>query len=185
MQSPDVLDRMLDEVDRLAYDYFTLTEREISVVEETWEYIVPALQPGPSAFPRIWEPPSPEKRREYAQVLTSSLDDWTEADSRVSVALVASNHDLAVLQLRLCSIQNWTEYTEEPNEIGKLLAVVARESNTDLPGNLHQVSNLRMYAGDDMYMVKPNSMRFWMRTAAQDDAEQVVVDVEESRRGIG
>ena len=42
-----------------------------------------------------------------------------------------------------------------------------------------------MYAGDDMYMVKPNSMRFWMRSAAQDDAEQVVVDIEEYRRGIG
>ena len=184
MQSPDMLDRMLDEVDQLAYDYFTLTEREISVVEETWEYVVPALQPRPSAFPRLWEPPSPKKRREYAQVLTSSLDDWTEAGSRVSVALVARSDDLAVLRLRLCSTEDWVEYTEESNEIGKLLADIARESNTELPGNIHQVSNLRMYAGDDMYMVKPNSMRFWMRTAAQEDAEQVVVDIEEYRQGI-
>ena len=117
-------------------------------------------------------------------MLTSSLDDWTEADSRVSVALVASSQDLAVLRLRLCSTKDWVEYTEESNEIGKLLADIARESNTELPGNIHQVSNLRMYAGDDMYMVKPNSMRFWMRTAAQDDAEQVVVDIEEYRQGI-
>ena len=184
MQSPDMLDRMLGEVDQLAYDYFALTEREMLVVEETWEYVVPALQPRPSAFPQIWEPPSDEKRQEYAQVLTSSLNDWTEADSQVSVALVASSHDLAVLRLRLCSTKDWAEYTEEPNEVGKLLAVVARESNTELPGNIHQVSNLRMYAGDDMYMVKPNSLRFWMRTAAQDDADQVVVDVEEYRQGI-
>ena len=185
MQPPDVLDQMLDEVDRLACDYFALTEREMLVVEETWEYVVPALQPRPSsASPRIWERPSADKRREYAQVLTSSLDDWTEAGSRVSVALVASNQDLAVLRLRLCSTKDWVEYTEESNEIGKLLADIARESNTELPGNIHQVSNLRMYAGDDMYMVKPNSMRFWMRTAAQDDADQVVVDVEEYRQGI-
>ena len=184
MQPPDVLDQMLNDIDRLACDYFALTEREISVVEETWEYVVPALQPRPSASPRIWEPPSAEKRRKYAQVLTSSLDDWTEADSRVSVALVASSDDLAVLRLRLCSTKDWAEYTEEPNEVGRLLAAVARESNTELPGNIHQVSNLRMYAGDDMYMVKPNSMRFWMRTAAQEDAEQVVVDVEEYRQGI-
>ncbi len=185
MQPPNRMDRMLDEVDRLACDYFALTEREILVVEETWEYVVPALQPRPSAFPRIWERPSDEQRRGYAQVLTSSLDDWTEADSRVSVALVASNHDLTVLRLRLCSTRDWAEYKEEPNEIGALLADVARESNTELPGNIHQVSNLRMYAGDDMYMVKPNSLRFWMRAAAKDDAEQVVVDIEESRRGIG
>ena len=184
MQPPDMLNQMLDEVDRLAYEYFVLTEREMLVVEETWEYVVPALQPRPSVFPRIWEPPSAEKRREYAQVLTASLDDWTETDSRVSVALVASSYDLAVLRLRLCSTEDWAEYTEESNEIGRLLADVARESNTELPGNIHQVSNLRMYAGDDMYMVKPNNMRFWMRTAAQDDAEQVVVDIEEYRRGI-
>ena len=185
MQPPNLLDRMLDEVDWLACDYFALTEREMLVVEETWEYVVPALQPRPSAFPRIWEPPTDEQRRGYAQVLTSSLDDWMEADSRVSVALVASNHDLTVLRLRLCSTQDWAEYKEESNEVGKLLADVARESNTELPGNIYQVSNLRMYAGDDMYMVKPNSLRFWMRSAAQDDAEQVVVDVEEFRRGIG
>ena len=185
MQPPNLLDRMLVEVDRLACDYFALTERETLVVEETWEYVVPALQPGPSAFPTIWEQPSAEKRREYAQVLTSSLDDWTEADSRVSVTLVAKNHDLAVLRLRLCAMQDRVEYREESNEVGRLLVEVARESNTELPGNIHQVSNLRMYAGDDMYMVKPNSLRFWMRSAAQDDAEQVVVDVEEFRRGIG
>ena len=184
MQPPNLLDQMLAEVDRLTCDYFALTERETLVVEETWEYVVPALQPGPSAFPTIWEQPSDEKRREYAQVLTSSLDDWTEADSRVSVTLVAKNHDLAVLRLRLCTTQDWVEYEEESNEVGRLLAEVARESNTELPGNIHQVSNLRMYAGDDMYMVKPNSLRFWMRTAARDDAEQVVVDIEEFRRGI-
>ena len=184
MQSPDVLDQMLDEVDHLACDYFALTEREAGVVEETWEYVVPALQPRLSASPPLWEPPSAEKRRKYAQALTSSLRDWTEEDSRVSVALVARSDDLAVLRLRLCSTRDWAEYTEEPNEVGKLLADVARESNTELPGNIHQVSNLRMYAGNDMYMVKPNSMRFWMRTAALDDAEQVVVDIEEYRRGI-
>ncbi len=184
MQPPDLLDQMLNEIDRLACDYFVLTEREMLVVDETWEYIVPALQPGPSAFPRIWKPPSDEQRREYAQVLTSSLDDWTEADSRVSVTLVAKNHDLAVLRLRLCAMQDRVEYREESNEVGRLLVEVARESNTELPGNIHQVSNLRMYAGDDMYMVKPNSLRFWMRTAARDDAEQVVVDIEEFRRGI-
>ena len=71
MQSPDLLGHMLGEVDQLAYDYYALTEREMLVVEETWEYVVPALQPRPSAFPQIWEPPSAEERREYAQVLTS------------------------------------------------------------------------------------------------------------------
>ena len=100
------------------------------------------------------------------------------------MALVARSHDLAVLRLRLCSIQDWAEYTEEPNEVGKLLVDIAQKSGTELPGNIHQVSNLRMYAGDDMYMVKPNSLRFWMRTAAHDDAEQVVVDIEEYRQGI-
>ena len=184
MQSPDVLDRILGEVDQLACDYFALTERERLVVEETCKYVVPALQPRPSASPPIWEPPSAKERREYAQVLTSSLDDWTEAGSRVSVALVARSHDLAVLRLRLCSTKDWAEYTEEPNEVGKLLVDVARESGAELPGNIHQISNLRMYAGDDMYMVKPNIMRFWMRTAALDDAEQVVVDIEEYRQGI-
>ena len=184
MQSPDLLDQMLDEIDRLACDYFALTEQEMRIVEETWKHVVPALQPRPSAFPKIWEPPSDEKRREYARVLTSALDDWTEAGSRVSVALVARSHDLAVLRLRLCSTKDWAEYTEEPNEVGKLLVDIAQKSGTELPGNIHQVSNLRMYAGDDMYMVKPNSLRFWIRTAALDDAEQVVVDIEEYRQGV-
>ena len=184
LKQPDMLDRMLNEVDQLAYDYFALTEREMLIVEETWKYVVPALQPRPSAFPQIWKPPIAEERREYAQVLTSSLDGWTEAGSRVSVALVASSHDLAVLRIRLCSTKDWAEYTEEPNEVGRALVDIARKSDTELPGNIHQVSNLRMYAGDDMYMVKPNSLRFWIRTAALDDAEQVVVDIEEYRWGI-
>ena len=173
---PNLLSELLERVDGLVYDYFGLTKQEILLVEDTVKYVAPSIQPASSSSAPIWQHPNKRDRRAYASVLRSGLVEWIEEGS-VNVAVIARNEDLTVVRLRLCATADRVAYEEQDLALGEALATVAKAMDNPLPGNLHRLGNLRVYAGDDLYMVKPNRMRFWTRSAARVDAEQIVVDL--------
>ena len=176
--APDVLPHLLSEIDRLVFEFFCLSEQEIMLVEDTIKYIAPAIQPRRSAFPTIWQPTGEGDRREYARVLISAVSDWMNPGRQASAVLVARNDDLAIIRLRQVSPGRETGYVEETdNQVGDILAEISRAIGDELPGNLQQMPDLRVYANEDMYLVKPNRKRFWMRSCALADAEQIAIDL--------
>ena len=117
-------------------------------------------------------------RREYARVLISAVSGWMNPDKRASAALVARNDDMAILRLRQISPGREAGYVEETDsQVGDVLAEISSAIGGELPGNLQQMPDLRVYAGEDMYLVKPNRKRFWMRSCALVDAEQIAIDL--------
>ena len=172
----DLLPELLERVDDLVYDYFGLTKREILLVEDTVKYVAPSIQPTSSSLTPIWRHPTKRDRRAYASALRAGLVEWIEEGS-VNVAVIARNEDLTVVRLRLCATADRAAYEEHDVEVGQALATVAKAIDNPLPGNLHRLGNLRVYSGHDLYLVKPNRMRFWTRSAARVDAEQIAVDL--------
>ena len=177
IQPPDLLPQLLDRIDALVYDYFALSDLEILLVEDTFDYIAPSVQPNPSSSPPIWRRTTPSDRSAYAPALISILEAWMEPGRRVGVSLIARDDDLVVAKLHLCAAEDWAEYSERNLALGEALGRVSQAMNCELPGNLHQLGSLRVYTGDDLYLVKPNRMRFWTRSAARADAEDILIDV--------
>ena len=173
----DLISELLDRIDALVYDYFAFSDLEILLVEDTFAYIAPSVQPNPSSSPPIWRQTMPSDLSAYAPVLISVLEAWMEPGRRVSVSLIARDNDLVVAKLHLCAAADWTEYTEQPLALGEALARVSKAMDRTLPGNLHQLGSLRVYTEQDLYLVKPNRMRFWTRSAARADAEDILIDL--------
>ena len=178
ISAPDALSDLLTEIDRLVFEFFCLSEQELMLIEDTIEHIVPAIQPHRSTFPEIWQPTGEGDRREYARVLISAVSDWMNPGKRASAALVARNDNLAIIRLRQISPGREAGYVEETdNQVGDVLAEISRAIGDELPGNLQQMPDLRVYANEDIYLVKPNRKRFWMRSCALVDAERIVIDL--------
>ena len=177
LHPPNLLSELLGRVDDLVYDYFGLTKQEILLVEDTVKYVAPSIQPTSSSRAAIWRHATKRDRRAYASVLRYNLTDWMEQGCSVNVSLIARDADLTVMRLRLCTAADRRAYDEEHLAVGKALKTVGDAMDTRLPGNIHRLGNLRVYSGDDLYMVKPNRMRFWTRSAARADAEEIVIDL--------
>ena len=169
---------LLRKIDGLAYDFFCLSEEEKILVEDTVEHVIPAVQPGKGRSPAIWKPSTPGDRREYARTLAGALADWFEGDSSIGTRLVARNDDLAILRLSLRDGPGAFDYAEDGDEsVAAALFRLAKHIGQPLSGNFQTLPDFRVFAGRDLFLVKPAGKRFWLRSAALADANAIVVDL--------
>ncbi len=169
---------VLEEIDDLAYEFFCLSKEERILVEDTVEHVIPAVQPNRGPSPALWRPSTPDDRRAYARTLAGALADWLDGDGSIGTHLVARNDDLAILQLSLRDGPGAFDYVEDDDEsVAEALSRIAEHIHEPLPGNFQALPDFRVFAGRDLFLVKPAGKRFWLRSAALADANAIVIDL--------
>ena len=164
----------LDEIDTLVFDYYGLDAPEVALIEDTFRYIIPAMQPRRNAgLQKIWDNSRIEHRSDYAAMLCDALKPYLRQP--ISASLVAKSGDIAVLKLTINAES--TEYEEEPSfEVGQFLQSIQANLHIPLPGNVQLVPDLRFVIGSDLYLIKPMQVRHWLRSTALADAEQIAAE---------
>lgn len=164
----------LDEIDHLVFDYYGLDTHEIALIEDTFRYIIPAMQPRRSAgLQKIWANSRYEHRADYAAMLRDALA--SSFRQPIQASLAARSGDVAVLKLTIASGDD--EYKEEVSpEVGEFLQSIQANLPVRLPGNVQLVPDLRFVIENDMYLVKPMQLRHWLRSTALADAEQIAAE---------
>ena len=173
-------DGVFEAIDYYAYEFFCLSDEEITLVEDTVEKIIPAVQPSQSSFPDIWKPSTHDDRQTYAETLVREMNEWFDNGLTVQARLEARNEDLSVLCLSLHKKRTNSQYIE--NESSSLENVLPKlfSSMPHLPGNFQLIPDLRVFIGSDLYLVKPSQKRFWMKSVALSDAHSIALDLHDA-----
>ena len=176
-----VQERPLNEIDRLIFEYYGLDANEIALIEDTFRYIIPAMQPRRRAgLQKIWANSRFEHRSNYALMLCDALKSCFRQS--VSASLAAKSDDVAVLKLTINADNS--DYLEGISPDSRLFLQSIEESlPVPLPGNVQLVPDLRFVIGADMYLVKPMQLRHWPRSTALSDAEQIAAVARHSQIG--
>ena len=170
---------VLDEIDKLTYEFFCLSQTERILVEDTVEHTIPAAQPNRGSRPEIWNASAPSDRRAYARTLVDNLADWLDDDCAVRARLVARNDDLAVLRLTLQDGRSAFDYAEDDDAtVGAALSRLAHRIEQPIPGNFQSTPDFRVFLDRDLFLVKPTARRFWLRSAAVADAHAIALDLQ-------
>jgi hypothetical protein len=165
-----------EELDALVYAYYGLDESDVALVEDTFTYILPSMQPRRSAGIQVlWKNSERNERRAYAMALSDALAPWFR--SRISAALVGKSADIGVLKLSLEAGPKQSMYEEGELDVGDVLDVIRDNLSVTLPGNVQLIPDLRIVIGSEMYLVKPLQMRHWLRSTALADAEQIAAEL--------
>ncbi len=169
-----VQSNLLAEIDQLVFDYYGLGAHETALIDDTFHYIIPAMQPRRSAgLQKIWACSRHEHRADYAAMLRGALAPCFRQP--IQVSLVAKSGDVAILKLTINATSS--EYREEASsEFGEFLHSIQADLPVRLPGNVQVVPDLRFVIGSDMYLVKPMQLRHWLRSTALADAEQIAAE---------
>lgn len=170
----------LEEVDQLVYDYFGLATDEVTVVEDTLDHIIPAIQPHERSTPALWRPCECSDRRRYAETLASALGQWFLTDIHINISLVGLGEDLAVLRLHLASEGKKDSYSETSvDNLSIALDRIWENLPVSLPGNFQIIPDLRVFLDGDLYVVKPRQMRYWLRLSALADADAIAAELQQ------
>lgn len=164
----------LDEIDQLVFDYYGLDAHETALIDDTFRYVIPAMQPRRSAgLQKIWASSRYEHRADYASMLRDALA--PSFRQPIQASLAAKSGDVAILKLTINATSD--EYKEEASpEAGQFLQSIQEHLPMRLPGNVQVVPDLRFVIGSDMYLVKPMQLRHWLRSTALADAEQIAAE---------
>lgn len=170
-------DDPLAEIDALVYEYYGLDAHDVALVEDSFKFIIPAMQPRRNAgLQAIWDNSKTQHRQAYAQMLCDALKPWFRKPIRAS--LTAKSADVAVLKLTLEDgrARDDTYREDETADVDRFLTQISANLPVALPGNVHLVPDLRFVIGRDMYLVKPLQLRHWLRSVALADAEQIAAE---------
>ncbi|KAF0207494.1 MAG: hypothetical protein FD139_818 [Methylocystaceae bacterium] len=168
---------VLDELDAHVCDYYGLDSAEAALIQDTIEYILPAVQPRRNAgLQAIWDTSRADQRSAYASTLCHALTPWF--NTGLSASLAAKSNDIAILKLTLLSSQGCSPYAENAaSELNVFLDSIGKNLPGRLPGNVQLVPDLRFVIGNDMYLIRPMQVRYWLRSTALADAEQIAADL--------
>jgi hypothetical protein len=179
--SDDYEQEILSKIDLLAYDYFCLSEDEVAIIEDTVEYIIPAMQPHEGASPDLWSLAQSNERKVYAKTLSTSLRDWLNEGWTVNALFEAGNTDLGILRLSLAPEEEACPYEEHTDKtLGDVLQKLWKHIHNPLTGNFQLLPDFRVFIDSNLYLVKPKQRRFWLRSTALADADTIAADLQDT-----
>lgn len=163
------------------YRYYQIDELEQILINDTVNCWIPSSTPnrGSPNIPTLKDSTKPE-RLEYLTLLCDLLNTWSRRGSyQLSGKIIfASNSKMAVIVLqRILSqdVSSLNEYTSSP----ELDAVISRILNL-LPrheGSIAYYRNLKVFDRDKLYILKPLAYRFWSKTTALNDADEIAAAI--------
>ena len=175
----DYLETVLSQIDELTFEYFDLAQEEKILIEETVEFVIPALQPSAGSVPQLWKQTTEVERACYADQLLKSLSDWFPGPTKLHAQLAGRNEDFAVLKISMSAAKSSTEYNEEgADTFTSALKKLSKEIGKPLARNFQTIPDIRVFSGRDLYLIKPMQRRFWLRSAALSDADAIAGDLQ-------
>ena len=154
------------------YSYFDVNPDEEILINDTVRVLQKSatLRRG-SRIPR-WSRPPLKIGSAYADTFLNTLHEWAgSAGSHLSAKCVLSEK-VGVAVLTIAKARGAARYSETKAsaDLDQALSHLKRLS-PDRYGNLVYLRNLAVLETDRMHVVKPLTMRFWLRSAALNDAD--------------
>jgi hypothetical protein len=167
------------DIDQLVYCYYGLDERDSALIDETFDYIIPAMQPRRSAgLQKLWMASSVDDRSAYARTMREALGEWF--DRPVDARMIATSPDLGVMRLSLGRAEGGIAPPFD-GDIEDVLADIARHLPGAVAGNVQAVPDLRVVIGTDLLLIKPLERRHWLVSSALADAEDLAAELQRAQ----
>ena len=162
------------------YEYFDIDDNEKALIEDTNNITIGSILPSRATddLPTLRES-TPAIRLQYADLLCSTLNEWTRGGPYEIHGSVQPSRESGVAAVILDRRKRGAKPAAAARSPAQFLAVLADLQNSvrrDL-GSVELLHGLKYFHGDALYLLKPLRQRFWTRTAALNDADAVAAAI--------
>jgi len=171
---------LVEEAKRELYDliceYFEISDWERHLINDTVEIFRPSSTPGSLDSTQLITAKSstPVDRKEYAQTLVKTFRGWTRTKHHLwSQGSVATRTGLALITIGIDDKPR--PYVEQCLEDEVQRALKSIQSTTARDGTIFsRLRGFALYEPDRAHILKPLNRRHWTRTAALNDADEIL-----------
>jgi type I restriction-modification system DNA methylase subunit len=163
------------------YRYYQIDELEQILINDTVNCWIPSSTPnrGSPNIPTLKNSTQSE-RREYLTLLCELLNTWSRRGNyQVSGKIIfAPKSGMAVITLQKIASQDVRPIDEHSSSseldtvISRILKLLPRHE-----GSIAYYRNLKVFDGDKLYILKPIAYRFWSKTTALNDADEIAAAI--------
>jgi hypothetical protein len=183
LQKPEHLlsgDSLIQDVQSDLYkfvcDYFDISVWEQHLIRDTVNIFRPSSTPGSLDSDKLFTARSSTKgdRKAYAETLVKTFRDWSSSERHLWAATtIADKLGLAVITFGIADRARQYEESSSNDWLSQTLASIRKSSAKD--GSLFScLRGFILYEADRVHILKPITRRHWTRTAALNDADEIL-----------
>ncbi|MHC5059775.1 MAG: hypothetical protein ACYTFK_01640, partial [Planctomycetota bacterium] len=180
----DEAERIRKDIEPLIREYYNIDEYETMLIEDTLQLASKSFHPKQSkrGIPTLKHPEN-EDCKVYAQTLCEMLNNFGRGSQFKVKGDIIKGHPYSIVHVamtdRVCRTVPISKADDKLAEIfGRMKALLQHEQDRFV-----FCQNLKVFDGNSLYILKPMQMRFWSRTAALNDADEVAGSIIQSQRG--
>jgi hypothetical protein len=174
---PSGLQPSIEYADALVFQYYGLTKDEQTLVEDGLRVIIPSMQPRRGESTRLMQDSPQETRAEYVKTLIAALTRWMKPGFGVHARQIEGNSPWMVLELILQAGTPAVHIDAQRPSLEQALRRVMAALPMTMSRNITLQPDLKVFIDDALYVVKPRSMRYWLRSTALNDADEIAGDL--------
>ena len=167
-------------IEELVNEYFDVLPPEAVLVDDTSMVIIPSIQPTYRKMPvETVKPASFTDFKKYQETLCGLLNRWggTSGESVSSQVISSSEMGIAIAVVTKSAHDSSEPSIQEDEK--QLIDVLSRIRSmiSEKSPSIEVLRGLMVFDGDKLYLVKQISRRFWTRSAALNDADQIASSI--------
>ena len=174
----------------LVFDIYDLTPAERQLVRDTVEYTIDFFywsqkaqrRPGTA---RSVQPPDATMLKGYADTFVDTVTSLMRYQGQTLDACVYYNDvplSVAAFEIVTATRPRETRTIESASELQKVLVRLDRQLLEERAPGVYMRRHVRIYDGARLYLVRPSERRFWTRSQAYVDADDIIVEWLSSRQ---
>jgi hypothetical protein len=139
--------------------------------------IIPSMQPRRGENTPLMQNSSQESRAEYVKTLIAALTRWMKPGFGVNARRIEGNSPWMVLELTLQEGTPALHIDSQKPSLEQALGRVMAALPMTMSRNVTLQPDLKVFIEDALYVVKPPSLRYWLRSTALNDADEIAGDL--------
>jgi len=167
-----------DEINRIATDLYGLEESEIILIDDTTKFTLDYFRRKDKSI--ATKPADEETLRTYVDTFCNVLNNSFSSPKKIFAGTgFLGESPLRVVSAHLVdrSKESAVELYAQDYELNEVLDKFEKISIEERSPSIYIRRNIRRYSGDIIYIVKPNQMRYWTKSAALHDADETYADI--------
>ena len=169
----DAIEKLMEKLETSVCQYYDIDEFEKILVDDTIKIIKPSSTPGSSRedVPTL-KVVGKQQRQIYTETLCRMLNIHAKEGRRVEGHIVKADSQSVVVISRANGKPKPYYETSTSQEMGQVLGRIAKLLPAKKGGFVYY-RNLKIFDKDHIYIVKPMTLRSWMRSTALNDADEI------------